>query len=110
MTNAESRQQYEGAILTQLVKNAERLAVVEQEVKSVKSDLNSLKSDLNNVREKINIIETQRLVAIEQRLTAIESDLAQLKKDVGFAKWLLVTIASGIFINLLSQPVLSLLN
>lgn len=65
MTNAESKQQYEGAILNQLIKNSERLAV-------------------------------------------IESDIAQLKKNTETAKWLLITIAVGVFINLLSQPVLSL--
>ena len=64
MTNAESKQQYEGAILNQLIKNSERLAV-------------------------------------------IESDIAQLKKNTETAKWLLITIAIGVFINLLSQPVLS---
>ena len=67
MTNAESKQQYEGAILQQLIKNSERLAV-------------------------------------------IEADIAQLKKNNETAKWLLVTIAVGVFINLLSQPVLSLIN
>ena len=66
MMESPSQQQYEGAILTQLIKNSERLAV-------------------------------------------IEADVAQIKKDLGFAKWLLVTIAIGIFINLLSQPVLSFL-
>ena len=31
MTNPETKQQYEGAILNQLVKNAEKLAVIESE-------------------------------------------------------------------------------
>ena len=66
-TPSQSQQQYEGAMLTQLIKNSERLAV-------------------------------------------IEADIAQLKKNSEFAKWLLITIAVGVFINLLSQPVLSLLN
>lgn len=65
MTNAESKQQYEGAILQQLIKNSERLAVM-------------------------------------------ESDIAQLKKNTETAKWLLITIAVGVFINLLSQPFLSI--
>ena len=67
MTNAESKQQYEGAILQQLIKNSERLAV-------------------------------------------IETDIAQLKKNDETARWLLITIAIGVFINLLSQPVLNWLN
>lgn len=67
MTNAESKQQYEGAILQQLIKNSERLAV-------------------------------------------IEADISQLKKNTETAKWLLITIAVGVFINLLSQPVLSFLD
>ena len=66
MANAESKQQYEGAILQQLIKNSERLAV-------------------------------------------IEADISQLKKNTETAKWLLITIAVGVFVNLVSQPVLSLL-
>ena len=68
MTNAESKQQYEGAILQQLIKNAERLAVMETEIKQIR-----------------------------------EVDLVQLKKNSETVKWLLITIAIGVFINLLSQ-------
>ena len=35
MTNAESKQQYEGAILQQLIKNSERLVVVENKVSKI---------------------------------------------------------------------------
>ena len=36
MTTHESKQQYEGAILNQLVKNAERIAVVERDISEIK--------------------------------------------------------------------------
>ncbi|MEL6440857.1 MAG: hypothetical protein AAFQ80_16575 [Cyanobacteria bacterium J06621_8] len=69
-----SQQQYEGAMLTQLIKNSERLAVVEADIAQVKTEI------------------------------------SEIKKDIGNAKWLLVTIAIGVFVNLLSKPVLSLLS
>ena len=66
-TNQEPKQQYEGAILQQLIKNSERLAV-------------------------------------------IEKDISDVKKTLETARWLLVTIAVGVLINIFSQPVLSLIN
>ncbi len=61
MTTQESKQQYEGAILQQLIKNSERLAV-------------------------------------------IENDISQIKKSQETAKWLLITIAMGVLINIISPP------
>ncbi|MDJ0534772.1 MAG: hypothetical protein QNJ70_20205 [Xenococcaceae cyanobacterium MO_207.B15] len=36
MTTQESKQQYEGAILQQLIKNSERLAVMERDISEIK--------------------------------------------------------------------------
>ncbi|MEL6439136.1 MAG: hypothetical protein AAFQ80_07795 [Cyanobacteria bacterium J06621_8] len=69
-----SQQQYEGAMLTQLIKNSERLAVMEADIGQIKTDISGIKKEIIN------------------------------------AKWLLVTIVVGIFVNLLSQPILSLIN
>ena len=68
MTNpTDTKQQYEGAILNQLIKNSERLAVV-------------------------------------------ENDIAQVKKNQETAKWLLVTIALGVLVNIISPPLVSFFN
>ncbi|HEY9770185.1 MAG TPA: hypothetical protein V6C71_17130 [Coleofasciculaceae cyanobacterium] len=39
MANVESKQQYEGAILQQLIKNSERLVIVEQDISQLKQDV-----------------------------------------------------------------------
>ena len=67
MTTQESKQQYEGAILQQLIKNSERLAVV-------------------------------------------ENDIGQIKKNQETAKWLLITITVGVFINIISSPIVTFFN
>ncbi len=87
MTNSDPKQQYEGAILQQLIKNAEKLAVIEFEI--------------NQIKPKVNKIDT-----LEEKITSIESDVIQVKKDSEFAKWLLITIAIGVLINIFSQPIL----
>ena len=66
MTTQESKQQYEGAILQQLIKNSERLAV-------------------------------------------IENDLSAVKKGQETTRWLLITIAVGVLINIISLPVVNFL-
>ncbi len=67
MTTQESKQQYEGAILQQLIKNSERLAVM-------------------------------------------ENDISQIKKSQETAKWLIITIAVGVSINIISPPIVTLFN
>ena len=96
--SAETKQQYEGAILEQLVKNAERLAVVEQKLTVV-------------VEQKLTAIETdiQELKTDVSDLKTLKTDVAAIHKTLNGAKWLLVTILVGIIINIFSQPVLSLL-
>ena len=43
MTTQESKQQYEGAILQQLIKNSERLAVIENNISQIKKSQESAK-------------------------------------------------------------------
>ncbi len=43
MTTQESKQQYEGAILQQLIKNSERLAVMERDVSEIKKSQETAK-------------------------------------------------------------------
>ena len=76
MTNTESKQQYEGAILQQLIKNSERLVVVEQ-------NMSQLKQDMAYVKPKVESID----------------------KTLGVIKWILVTIALSITANIFSAPI-----
>lgn len=76
MTNTESKQQYEGAILQQLIKNSERLVVVEQ-------DMSQLKQDMAYVKPKVDSID----------------------KTLGVIKWVLVTMALSITANIFSEPI-----
>ena len=51
MTTQESKQQYEGAILNQLVKNAERIAVVERDISEMKKDISGINTTLSEVQK-----------------------------------------------------------
>ena len=77
MANTESKQQYEGAILQQLIKNSERLVIVE--------DISQLKQDMAFVKSKVESID----------------------RTLGTVKWILVTIALAIVANIFSQPITS---
>ena len=78
MANTESKQQYEGAILQQLIKNSERLVIVEQ-------DISQLKQDMTVVKPKVESIDG----------------------TLGTIKWILVMIALAIVANIFSQPITS---
>ena len=85
MANTESKQQYEGAILQQLIKNSERLVIVEQDISQLKQDVSQLRQDMAFVKPKVESID----------------------RTLGTVKWILVTIALAISANIFSQPITS---
>ena len=87
MTNTESKQQYEGGILQQLIKNSERLVVIEQDTSQLKENLSQLKQDMAYVKPKVESID----------------------KTLGVIKWVLVTIALSITANIFSAQINALL-
>ena len=50
MANSETKAQYEGAILNQLIKNAERLAVVEKDIEGINEELQDVKRLIKSAR------------------------------------------------------------
>lgn len=87
MAATETEQQYEGAILSQLIKNSERLAVLEQNTTQLKTDTVQLKTDMAEIKPLI----------------------IEIKATMNWVKWFLGTIAIGILGNVFSQPILSAL-
>ena len=49
-TNQEPKQQYEGAILQQLIKNSDRLAVMEKDIFGVKQEIGEVKKTSETAR------------------------------------------------------------
>jgi len=76
-----TEQQYEGAILNQLIKNAERLAVLEQNVAQLQTDM-----------------------------AAVKPLVFEIRTTMYWVKWFLGAIGIGILANLFSQPILSVLH
>ena len=92
MANTESKQQYEGAILQQLIKNSERLVIVEQDISQLKQDVSQLKQDVSQLKQDMELIKPK-----------VES----IDRTLGTVKWILVTIALAIVANIFSQPITS---
>ena len=88
MTNPEAKQQYEGAILNQLVKNSEKLAVVEFE--------------LSQLKPKIDKIDD-----LEQKLDGLDKKVDKIFSALSILRWLSITIGIGVIINIFSQPLVS---
>lgn len=84
MTNAESKNPYEGAILQQLIKNAEKLAVIEFETTGMKTQVN--------------------------KIDTLEQKIDYIYKSLKWVFGLLGAILVAVIANLLSQPVLTWFN
>lgn len=104
MTSPESKVQYEGAILNQLVKNAEKLAVIEFDLNQIKPKINKI----DGFEQKVNSLE-QKVDNLEQKVDGLDKKVDQIYSAISTVKWLSITIGIGIVINIFSQPILSLL-
>lgn len=56
MTNAESKQQYEGAILNQLIKNSERLVLVETTVNGLENKVSDLETKIDKIYSALGLL------------------------------------------------------
>lgn len=88
MVTSGTDQQYERAILNQLIKNAERLAVLEQNVHQLQTNVVQLQTDMAEVKPLV----------------------FEIRSTMNWVKWFLGAIGIGILGNLFSQPLLSALH
>lgn len=93
MTNAESKAQYEGAILQQLIKNAEDMAVIKFEAGQLKTQVNALDEKVDTLGGNVDTLGGK-----------VEYIYSSLKWIIG----LLGTILIAVLANLLSQPIVNL--
>ena len=116
MTNPEAKQQYEGAILNQLVKNAEKLAVIEFDLKQVKPKIDKidvLENKIDVLENKIDVLENKvdvlenKIDVLENKVDNLEEKVDKIYSTLGTLKWISVTIGIGVIINIFSQPIVS---
>ena len=92
MTNQNPAQGYEIGILNQLIKNSEAIAVIQLKVEVVE-------------------IQTSKIPSVENRLDSIETRLDSIEKIgqkiINGFKWIVGSIILGIFINILSTPLIT---
>lgn len=89
MTNAESKAQYEGAILQQLIKNSEDMAVMSFEIVQIKTKVNEID-------------------VLGQKVDTLDGKVNYIYKSLKWIIGLLGTILIAVLANLLSQPIVNL--
>ena len=108
MTDLETKSQYEGAILNQLVKNVEKTAVIEVTVKQNSQKLDSLDQRLTSV-ESIVEQNSQKLDSLDQRVDNIDQRLTNIESLLGWLRWIAGGIGA-IALSLIANFIYSLLH
>ena len=118
MTNPETKTQYEGAILQQLIKNAEQLAVIipkvekidvlEQKVDALEQKIDVLEQKVDALEQKVDV-SSQKVDVLEQKVDVIGQKIDKVYSGLSTVKWISITIAIGIVINIFSQPIVDFL-
>ena len=103
---------YESGILAQLIKNAERLAVIESQSSLITAEVEKI----GRLEKKIGDIESQvsQIIPEVQKISTLEVNVGELEKKInviyGSLKWvftMLGTILLAIIANIFSQPILN---
>lgn len=87
MTNPETKAQYEGAILNQLVKNAEKLSVIEFKFGQIEPKIDNLDKRIDN---------------LDKRIDNLDDRLSEIEKLLGWLRWIgggVVAIALSLIAN-----------
>ena len=109
MATVETQQQYEGAILSQLIKNAERQAVFAKDISQLQADVAQLKSDVAELKSDVAQLKSA-VVALQLDMAEVKLKVQNMEASLNSIKWLMATIALGILVNIFSQPILSALH
>lgn len=104
MTNTESKQQYEGAILAQLIKNSERLVIVEQDIARLRDDVSELKNDVSELKDDVSELK-DNVSQLKQDIKLVKERVDNIYDAIGTIKWILITIGLAIVANIFSQPI-----
>ena len=103
---------YESGILAQLIKNAERLAVIESQNSLITTKIQKI----DELEKKVGDIESQvsQITPEVQKISKLEKNMGELEKKInviyGSLKWvftMLGTIILAIIANIFSQPILN---
>lgn len=107
MTN-QIREVYERGNLDQLIKNAERLAVIERDVIEIKPHVETTDQAVTELNSKVNSIETQ-LKTIQEKVSGLEEKVSGLDAKLNWVLGLLIAIGTSILATLYTQPILTAL-
>jgi len=102
MVASGTTQQYEGAILNPLIKNAERSAVLEQNADRLQADIDQLKVDGAELKTDVAQLKTD--------MAEVKASVVEIKATMNWVTWFLGAIGTAIWGNLFSQPILSALH
>ena len=102
MMTSSNREVYEGKILETLVKNSERLAVVEFQLTDVKSEVKKINSKVENI--------DSRLINVENKLSVVESEVKSINAKMNWLFGAIFAVGASILAALYSQPILNALS
>lgn len=102
MTNTETKEVYERGILDQLIKNAERLAVLDERVARSSEKLAVVEQGVNEVKGDVSTLKTS-VVTLQTDMSEVKPKVEAIYKALGFIKTVLVTIGVGVLIGILSN-------
>ncbi|MGK7916149.1 MAG: hypothetical protein AB4038_11520 [Prochloraceae cyanobacterium] len=127
MTNA--KETYEAKILETLIKNSERLAVVETKLTFVETGVETLQQQVDRLDSRLGLVETKltgldtrvetlqqqvdnldsRLGLVETKLTGLDTTVKQVNSKLNWLFGAVFAVGAGILATLYSEPILSAL-
>ena len=93
-------QVYEAQILQQLIKNAERIAVVEQKLTLMEGQIGELRTEMSDIKKELQ-------AEMSEMKTELKNEISELTIKADRAEWWLRFIAGAVFLSFFKEQLMS---
>ena len=104
-------QVYEAQILQQLIKNAERIAVVEQKLTLVEGQIGDLRTEMSEMKKELRTEMSEMKKELKDEISEIKTELkdeiSEIRIKADRAEWWLRFIAGAVFLSFFKEQLMS---
>ena len=93
-------QVYEAQILQQLIKNAERIAIVEQKLTLIEGQIGDFRTEMSDIK-------TELQTEMSEMKTELKTEISEVKIKADRAEWWLRFIAGAVLLSFFKEQLMS---
>ena len=99
-------QVYEAQILQQLIKNAERIAVVEEKLKVIEGSIVVLTTEMSEMKSEMSEMKSE-MSEMKTEMSEMKTEISEVRIKADRAEWWLRFIAGAVLLSFFKEQLIS---